>query len=400
MTKSKLLILIACCIWSLLNIGCTEQNSSGSIGKIGSMKSIHILKPANDSNVNISSFVKNVKIIPLEFNKHCILGKIVKITITGDGIYIKDEQNKAGIFKFDNKGKFISIIGKQGKGPGEHIELTDFSLNKSTNSLYIFDNAQKKIIEYSLDNKFIKDIPVGFGSLNFIYKENLFYYYEMSRSLDENYDLIIKDMKGKTVSSYFKSFPGNICIGQNVFLDQPDGLLATFAHNDTIYTLKKNKLEYAYYIDYGKHKVSASDQKALLNWNTNADKLFREKKYIGGIYDLFRVKNMMFFTYGYMNTVYNALYNIKTGQTITSNSFSDDISGLYFSDPISQTVESFIGVYEPTNISNNIDHIKDLLKQKYITNTDKTKSMIARLESYKKQGTDNMNPFILIYELK
>lgn len=395
--KSKIPILLTYLIGSLLNTYCTQQNS---LGNIGNMKTISILKPDNGSNVNISTFVKEVKIIPLEFNKHCILGKIEKIEITKEEIYIKDEQNITGILKFNIKGKFIGIIGKQGKGPGEHIELTDFSLNKNTNSLYIFDNAQKKIAEYSLDSKFIKDIPIGFGSSNFMYKDNLFYFYLMGRKLHESYDLIIMDKQNKILSKYFKSKPEERSSWHKVFLDQPNGLLASFAYNDTIYTLKKDKLEYAYYIDFEKHKVRENDHKVLLDWNTNIDQLLIKNKYISGIKNLSRVKNIMYFTYAYMNLLYSALYNIKTDHVITSNSFSDDISYLYFSSPISQTEESLIGVYDPSSIESNIKFIKDCLKKNTFPNTNKLQSTVSWLDSYKNQGIANLNPFIIIYVIK
>jgi hypothetical protein len=128
-------------------------------------------KPANDDdgtinvsldmNVNqkidISEFVDSVRFIKLETNNECLIADIRKV-IFYEGLYYIHDYKTASIFVFDESGKYQFKIHKKGQGPGEYAEITHFLIDYSNKQILIYDVTMRKMIYYTLDGKFIKDI--------------------------------------------------------------------------------------------------------------------------------------------------------------------------------------------------------------------------------------------------
>ena len=398
MKKLKLTLLPMAFLLGILFFGCSEQKSSI---QGGGMKTIHVGKPEFDSPINLSDFIKDVKIIPLEFNKKCILGKIQKIVVFQNDIYIQDGMNNEGVFKFDMTGKFLSIIGKKGKGPGEHVSLTDFSLDPINKHVFIFDRALGKLTEFSLpDNKFIRDMSMGFSPSAFEYKDSLYYLYQMHNSSPMNGDLIIKNSQDKLVAKYFKTTPLFMEFQHNNFHSLPEGLFFTTKYNDTIYKLNKEKLECAYYLDYGKFKLKPDLYKSLIDFKSDDFVVNQKNPFSAGVNNLYQVKNILYFTFLHGMYVSHAFYNIATDKTIVGIGVREDITYLSFRGTISQTGNSFIGVYEPSWIEEDIKSIGRQLSHRKIVNIEKANERIAWLKSYKQSGVENLNPFIILYNVK
>lgn len=387
-------------ILSMFNTRCHNSELKGQVrltNSINILKTIRIRNPNKDSTIFLSEFANEVKIIPLEFNLQCILGVIKKIIIVDNSILIHDSQNNEGIFRFDMNGKFICRIGKLGKGPQEHNTLTDFSINPDTKNIYIYSNTQRKVMEYSLNNIFIKETSLNFASENMEFKNNFFYMYRENPQLYESYNLIIKDMDGKTVARYFKSENGKRTRSMKVFSIQQNHLLFNPSLNDTVYILKGTNLEYAYLIDYGKHAIKTEDRLALMEWSNNVLKILNENHYISGINNILKINDTLFFTYVYQNIENRAFYNIKTGELVHSYSMMDDLTWFSFSNPISQTEDSFVAIYDPNSIENNIKNIN--YHSGKLIPTEKAKAAIAKLNSIKQSNIDSMNPFVLLYKI-
>ena len=68
-----------------------------------------------------------ILIIPLETNNNCLIGKIDKLEIKGERIYISDNLAKS-IFIFDMTGKFIHKIDAFGKGPDEYLTISSMTV--------------------------------------------------------------------------------------------------------------------------------------------------------------------------------------------------------------------------------------------------------------------------------
>ena len=88
---------------------------------------IKILKGTNQKELLLSSFVENIKIVPLETKDECLISQIDKIRIFKDEIYILDKMNNA-VFIYGIDGKHHRTLFKVGNGPGEYLQLMDFDI--------------------------------------------------------------------------------------------------------------------------------------------------------------------------------------------------------------------------------------------------------------------------------
>jgi len=85
---------------------------------------------------------KLIKIIKLEQKDDLLIGSVRDCLITDDYIYICD--SKSGNVKIYNKdGKFYSLLGKKGSGPGEFV--TPFALTIAEDKIYAGDLIARKL---------------------------------------------------------------------------------------------------------------------------------------------------------------------------------------------------------------------------------------------------------------
>jgi hypothetical protein len=89
-------------------------------------------------DLKLSDLVDDLRLVPIETTNESILGEFSSvINISGDYIIISDRIN---VYKFSNKGKFISKILKNGRGPGEISTSCRNFFNESNNILYFEDD--------------------------------------------------------------------------------------------------------------------------------------------------------------------------------------------------------------------------------------------------------------------
>ncbi len=122
-------------------------------------------KKADDSNiVEVEKLnVKNGFTIPKRFldsvryvkltseDDDLLIGKIAKVEIQKDKIYILDNHNrKTKLVVFDQNGKAIAQVGKRGQGPNEYLQIGDFDVDTSGN-VYFIDGRLDKFFVYDKD---------------------------------------------------------------------------------------------------------------------------------------------------------------------------------------------------------------------------------------------------------
>ncbi len=83
------------------------------------------------------------------------------IGINSKGDYFIFDGKIRNIYQFDEAGKFIRTIGRQGQGPGE-FDVPRFPVFDKSDNLYLFDSGGKQILKFSSpDYHFEKRIKIG-----------------------------------------------------------------------------------------------------------------------------------------------------------------------------------------------------------------------------------------------
>ena len=96
---------------------------------------------------NIFSTV-SFQTIALETNANCLIGEVTKMVSRNDTIFIVDKISKS-IFLFNDKGKFLSKICREGRGPQEYLNFSDVFIGD--NHILVIDNYQFKVCCYDFE---------------------------------------------------------------------------------------------------------------------------------------------------------------------------------------------------------------------------------------------------------
>ena len=119
-----------------------------------------------------STQFKSVKIIPLETNKSCLLAYISKIQVIDSFILVLDKTLARSLYVFDREGRFIRKIGTFGQGPGDYVQINDFTIDRDSKTVYIKDGF--RLHKYDLaTGRFIQTIVFSrnTGKADFAYFE-------------------------------------------------------------------------------------------------------------------------------------------------------------------------------------------------------------------------------------
>jgi len=107
---------------------------------------------------SLSEFADSAITIKLSTGANCLISDVTKIVIGQQTIFIFDRATRK-ILEFDFTGNFIKQIGIIGSGSKEYKSCIDIEINPSLNILSILDEESNKLVFYSMDGNFIKSIP-------------------------------------------------------------------------------------------------------------------------------------------------------------------------------------------------------------------------------------------------
>lgn len=170
---------------------------------------INIDNAIEEKEILLSSIVEAPKTIVLETKDDCVIQNVRSLELFNDKIYLLDDKaNKLYVFNTD--GKFDFCISSAGKGHGEYLELSDFSIDRKNNIIYLFDEASDIILKYNLNtDKYISSIKTernGYRSYSVQFANDKIYLNKTSIDDKDMYELKEIDVNsGKQTNTYLNS---------------------------------------------------------------------------------------------------------------------------------------------------------------------------------------------------
>ena len=292
--------------------------------------------------IRLSEVASGIKYIPLETTAESLLGQdILDVTFVGGYLFVCDYGK---VFQFTPEGKFVRQIGRVGQGPGEYNQsVLAVAYDAAKKQIFLSDMRQGKVLVYSFDGTFIKDIKTEVGATSPYVDAagNLFtmsseYLHSKDRKGD---DLFVYNQDGKRLYGlpfHFekgKSYPGLVFVP--AILYPYDGNL--FYKNpleSTIFRLDGKKKVPVYKLDLSQYeKLSAEEEKLLLDTKNKAGTaLSNEKKFY--FYTLMETGKQMGIYYAQEDERRFAWYDKQTGKVCRVRSphadkdgFTDDLEG-------------------------------------------------------------------------
>lgn len=211
--------------------------------------------------LNLSEFADSIEIIPLETRDNNLIGWIHRIISTPDRYYLSSavSYTTQKLFVFDKSGKFIRQIGKEGEGPQDYMEMSDFTLvGDSTIKITEVYN----LTSYDTEGNFIhkrkqQDCPAEIFSLKGkVYGLGVDPHRHGNRllfQLDENDSLRTDFFE---VSSKVAKVCGHYIRGA-MFTADNEYIYFSYPYCNTIYKLDTQTLSYTpfYQVDFGEKNV-------------------------------------------------------------------------------------------------------------------------------------------------
>jgi len=154
------------CLCILLRCGRAKETEFTNI-KIGRLADIEV-------NDDVSQWIQQIRIIPLEYCENCLVGEIRKVIKVKDYLVISDYSGS--LFLFNLKGEFIRKIGSQGDAPQQYAIMTDFTVDEQSKTIYV--NAIGALVAYDFQGNFKNRIILKDPNLQVLTsdnRENLYY---------------------------------------------------------------------------------------------------------------------------------------------------------------------------------------------------------------------------------
>lgn len=137
------------------------------------------LTPSKAQNeLQLSTIVDSVMLIPLETNSESIMGRIYSIIIKDQFIYACDISQDI-VFVFSKSGKFLSKLDRKGSGSQEYSDIGGFFVSDDEKYISVIDrNRNSRLVTYSnIPFEFISDKKTPKWSFNSgRFKNGAFYF--------------------------------------------------------------------------------------------------------------------------------------------------------------------------------------------------------------------------------
>ncbi|MDD3322732.1 MAG: 6-bladed beta-propeller [Paludibacter sp.] len=321
----------------LFTVSCNKQES-----KYKCEQTFSIEKSIVD---NVFEWPKSIKIdrcVRLETCDSVLIGSVKKIIVEGDKYYIFDSKNKT-IFEFNQEGKFISKICRQGNGPQEYVEIRDFDLNKGGDIISILD--YKNVVKYNVKNgAFVRKVKINekINPLQLICFENNVNYFWNGTSTNDDKNCFFRESDGNLQGLLEND---NYIIETDRFTKKWNGnYLLVPPHGDfNIYEITEEEMSVKYSIDFGELALPINS----IATKNNIDEIGRGN-YFKRITNIQETKDWLYvLAIGPEGKYYEVLLNKNEKESYTGKFNSDSSFRIVSSD-----ATSFYALVEPLYILN------------------------------------------------
>ena len=248
MKNSYLFVGLACL---MLGLSCCTK----SVQQVAEVTQINIDPDNIEKFIDISPMLSDsIDIIPLETTDECLLSNIDRLTFYKGHFYILDGMRRH-IFVFDEAGRFVRKIGKQGNGPGEYSAILFFDF--MGDSILIQDHHRLNCVIYNLaTGESVKEFSHKVSVHNGFCLGRNIYFITGNEKIDQGnfslckFDLSTGDVVEKFIPFDEKSAKFRIMGLMNDISKYKDSAYVIYPYNDTIYQVTKESVVPSYKIHF------------------------------------------------------------------------------------------------------------------------------------------------------
>jgi hypothetical protein len=322
-----------------------------------------------------NEYVETCEIIPLEnAGEESIVATIVSVKFSNEYIYILE--NVAGkrhsIIIFDENGKFVNRIWKQGRGPMEYQSIAQFDIHPEENFVSVLDPGTRRILNYTIAGEYLGSVKLNHYAKELCYfqqKDKVFLALSTHKSKtheENNYDIIVLDDNYAVIqeSLQFTETQG-VVLGNGIsFKNQKDHVNYYMQNTNTIYSILPGRSFPIYYLKFSKDILP--ENKIMTAFQGNY-KLFED--HIHSI-NYFETSEQLLIVYSCAKDAFLGLYDKKSKQSLVIPAPIDSDCNCRLNLRFTGTTEHHIVLSaDKTNIRQTLDTI-DPQKDKCLNNRD------------------------------
>lgn len=335
----------------LLLVSCKHRNKV----EVDNSGAVVINLNKEETENSIDSIVTNMQCIRLEASSSSKLSGIQgvsKMLVVNNILYILDKQFSS-IKAFSLLGKYLFEVGGLGVGEDKFLRAEDFVYNPTHKTLWVLCNAPKKIAEYSLDGKFMKNINIDFfaSSMGMVSPGTFCYYVNQNEtSVSEKKNLLITDTNNNVTGRFF-DFPQSV----NTMLQFTGGIYQTnnkvffnppFDH--FVYQISEGKIKSSYKMNFGNEDLSIPAIK---------------RSFLGTSF--VELGNYVNFNYQKNGVYQTVIFNKKIKKVFTNNIKYAPVNFLFSSNVISQHNDTLMFLIEPKYIQGILKKNEIAIKKRF-----------------------------------
>jgi hypothetical protein len=360
-------------------------------------KKIQINDFSKNQNLNSSALFDSITYIKLSNEENAIIGNINKIVIEDSCFFILDRYKTKSLKKFHSDGSYLATIGKQGAGPEEYVEPTDFIINNG--EIIVYDQFKSDLKYYDVNGNFRykKNVPFIFFKFSRLSPDH-YMFYGVNADNDHlqsivDYSVFESDSSFvlKSRSFYRPKDKYVSYLSENNFSPYKESIFYHPLYNDTIYSIRGNDLQAEYVIDFQEKKLP--EQLMLQKNDRERTKAGDTDQYAFFPGNYVRTDDYLYFEYSIERLVHRGIYSNKTGKTIIGNGFLNDINGIFpYQNILTSTGDNILVGYMHSHQIG--DKFEKYPRAEWIKQIGERNTQIA--ESIKSED----NPILLFYKIK
>ncbi len=377
---------------------CDKHNQEGII-TANQQVVINIPELEEDKKLILDSIVKDVRYIQLETTDKSLIGEISQMEYFDDKYFILDTDKTRSLFVFDKEGKFLWKISRQGKGPGEYLNLGNFSIDYESKRINLYVDVPSKIMIFDFNNNFIEEIPVPFYTSSFAsLKDNMYMFnnaYRSNPTLKQENNLVVTDKNCDIKYSYFpydSKKINSVSRLSNPFYAYKHQKYYYDSLRGTVYSLNsQDTLSVRYAFDFGTHTFDMDEK--IYAEREEVERYMKKQN----IYTLFSVQEsddfLSFMIFG--AGVQYGFYSKTTGNVIVGRRVVSTNNTFVSVNIQCSSGNNFIGILDPLKIEElkqTLSSLSEMDKEKLKTDKNLEKVLSGFLEFD--------NPILSIYTIK
>jgi hypothetical protein len=120
-------------------------------------------KGSREDALFLSTISSQARVIVLETTPESMIGAVSKLVATDSMLCVLDKRSKA-VLLFDTEGRFLTKVGKVGRGPGEYTSISDCAIASEGETINVLDANTQVIHQYNFRGSYIASVHLD-GSL-------------------------------------------------------------------------------------------------------------------------------------------------------------------------------------------------------------------------------------------